>query len=641
VNGAVLLKKRFFCWILLFILLIIQTTPVEAHSSLEKTFPNGNEVLEKSPSTIEVWFQDPVVIHADSLKVLDSKGNQISTTKTVMDQKDSGHIITNLEKELAPGIYTVKVNVLALDGFVIKEEFRFSLNESVSKSQHKEFKLVKSSLKDGEIYTGSPKQLELWFNQPADLTAIGVFDDHQKVIGTKEPVIDSNDPRHVIIPFTEELSSGSYQVSWYASPVDKEMQTLQNMKLGVFYFAVDKFSSIQPGGEQADRFQWSSFGVSFGLKQISYWLSFIGLTILFGLSWFYSVILKNRVEQNQLNKTSFVFYLISVIGTILLLVHHKLDLTELSFNDFMLLKFTWIPIAQLVLITLGLWFKKIRPFLYGMALLLWPFVIGHASYPRYGGYLTMGTALLHVLAVAIWMGGLFAIIAKPKQKDSKDWLKAVGPSFSKWAFLSVVIIILTGIWMTVQFLPSFSLESLVRSEWGRSLLAKTVLFLLIVIIGYVQRKAVKQLSSKLVHSFSSGIRTELIYGVIIFFFAASLVAANPSAAEQGVYPKQTAQQDLNLNVEITPFKMGLNTITLKFQDHSDIRNVRVELRMPPDWKIENNAFKVDKGTYKLTGNLLHAAGTVNMKVKVVMQSGEEIKLPYKIVVPGEIRFNEF
>ena len=62
--------------------------------------------------------------------------------------------------------------------------------------------------------------------------------------------------------------------------------------------------------------------------------------------------------------------------------------------------------------------------------------------------------------------------------------------------------------------------------------------------------------------------------------------------------------------------------------------------MPPSWRIENNAFKVDAGTYKLTGNLLHAAGTVNMKVKVRMNNGDKIQIPYRIAVPGEVRFNE-
>lgn len=627
-------------FILLFFLLFIYTSTAEAHSSLEETFPKGGGVLEEAPSTIEVWFQDPVVIHQGSIKVIDSKGREIPTLTPESDAKDGGHILAELDKELGPGKYTVKTNVIAQDGYVIKEKFRFSVRGS-EKSEFKELELVKSNISDGEIYKGSPKQIELWFNQAADVTAFGIFNDNQQPVGTKEPVIDPEDSSHVTIPISEELSPGSYQITWYASPDKKETKEIQRDTVGVFYFAVDDFSSMKTNEGNDSIFEWSSLSFSIGLKQVAYWLTFIGFTGLFGISWFHSIILKNRVIQYRRNKINLMFYCLSLIGIALLITHHRLDLPELGIEEFLLLKFTWIPILQVGLLTLGMWMKKVRLLLFGMALILWPFIIGHASYPRYGGYITMIMTSLHIIAVAIWMGGLFSLIAKPKHQEKKEWLQKVGPSFSNWAMISVSFILFTGIWMTVEFLPSTSLESLLESEWGRSLLIKTVLFFLLIIIGYVQRKTVRQLSSKFTISFFKRVRIEVLYGLIIFFFAASLVAANPSAAEQGVY-KQTpeASNDLGLNVQITPLEMGLNTITLEFKENPKIENVKVELSMPPTWRIENNAFQVGKRTYKLTGNLLHGAGTINMKVKVLMENGKEVRLPYAIVVPGEVRFNE-
>ncbi|WP_188453336.1 copper resistance CopC/CopD family protein [Virgibacillus oceani] len=638
-NGFVLQtsKKLSFLTVLL-ALFFSFSLPANAHSTLKDTYPKGNEVLEDAPSRIEVWFQDPVVIHTDSIKIVDSAGNVVPAASK-LDSKNAGHIITKLKEKLEPGKYTVKINVIAQDGFVIEEEFRFSVIKPV-KSEFNELELVKSNISDGEIYKGSPKQVELWFNQAAEVTAFGIFDDNHQPVGVKQPKVDPKNPRHTIIPISRKLSSGSYQITWYAAPVNKGEQTIQSDRVGVYYFAVDEFSSMTPIGNNNSSIDWGTFKFSFGLKQIAYWLTFIGLTVLFGISWFYSVILKNRIEQPRRNKSILLFYLLSLVGIALLIIHHRIDLSGLSINEFLLIKFSWIPIVQLFLITIGIWIKKIRPFLFALALILWPFIIGHASYPRYGGYVTMAAASLHVLAVGIWMGGLIALIIKPKHQDSREWFKTVGSSFSKWALASVMIIIFSGVWMTVEFLPSFSIKSLVESEWGRSLLVKTILFLLLVIIGYIQRKAVKQLSSKLAQSFFGRVRAEIMYGVIIFFFAATLVAANPSAAEQGVYKETPTQQDLDLTVEITPLEMGLNTITLDFKNDPKIRNVKVQLSMPPDWRIENKAFEVDKGTYKLTGNLLHAAGTTNMKVNVLMESGEEIQIPYRIVVPGEIRFNE-
>ncbi len=90
------------------------------------------------------------------------------------------------------------------------------------------------------------------------------------------------------------------------------------------------------------------------------------------------------------------------------------------------------------------------------------------------------------------------------------------------------------------------------------------MFILLISIGYIQRQNVKKLGSKFAHSFSKRARIEVIYGVIILFFAATLVAANPSTAEQGVYRESTKQQDLDLSVEITPFRNGFKYDYFRF-----------------------------------------------------------------------------
>lgn len=632
-NGRILKVNVVFLYVIIFLfLLFTYTMSADAHSSLKKTFPKGGEVLVKTPKSVEVWFEDPVVTHNNSIKIMDSKGKQVPVSFS--GSEGDGHIITNLKEELENGTYMVKINVIAQDGYGIEEDFRFTVEEE-TKSETKEVRLLKSNVSDGEIYGNSPEQLDLWFNQAVELTAIGVFNDNHQPIGLKEAQIDSSNPRHITIPFTEKLSSGTYQITWNASLLNQETSSFQSSNMGVYYFAVKEFSPM--ARNKGNNAEWNISSLSFGLNQIAYWLTFIGLTALFGITWFEKIIIRNRVEQPTLN---IIFYFISMLGLILLIIHHKIDFSELTIKEFLAIRFSWVPMGQLILITVGLWFKNMRLFCFGVALILWPFIIGHASYPRYGGYITVVVASLHVLAVGSWIGGLWALVAKPKHLDSKDWFRKVGPYFSKWASISILLIGFSGIWMTIQFLPSFSIESLMDSKWGKSLIAKTLIFLLVISLGYLQRKTVKNYSIKLVDSFFRRARTEVIYGVVLFFFAATLVAANPSAAEQGVYKENTKQSDLNLNVKITPLEMGLNTITLDFENAPDIHHVKVEMTMPPLWSKENKAFKINHDTYKMTGNLLHAAGTTYMNVKVIMDSGEKVEIPYKIVVPGEVRVND-
>ncbi|MDC3418160.1 copper resistance protein CopC [Aquibacillus salsiterrae] len=610
---------------------------VSAHSSLKETYPEGNAVLETPPDKVEIWFQDPVAIHKESIQIIDSNKKIIQTGQTKVDPDDKRHLTTVLRNDLAAGDYKVKMNVIAQDGFVIEEQFTFTVAEQEKQeSLPEELELVKSNVSDGEIFQGSPNKIDLWFNQPAEITAFGIFNENYQPVATGTAEVDESDPNHLFIPISEPLNSGTYQITWYAAPVSKAEGANQADRVGVFYFAVDQFTSMEPVGGYKTKIDTNTFSFSFGLKQLAYWLSFIGLTVLFGLSWFHSFIHKAWTTRKIIPW----FYTLGILGIVLLIVDHRLDLPQLDLKNFILVKFVWIPIVQIILITLGLFVRKLRLLFIGLALLLWPFVIGHASYPRYGGYLTMAVSAVHILAVGIWMGGLVALLAKPKDQDGLEWIKQVGPNFSKWALVSVISIIISGVWMSIAFLPSFTFVTLIESEWGRMLLMKVVFFLFLLLLGYFQRKAVIRISAAAANTFIRKIRTEVIYGICILFFAASLVAANPSAAERGVYPETTDQEDLGLIVDIAPIQMGLNTISLEFAKDVPIEDVTVQLDMPPDWQIEVDAFEVEEGLYKLTGNLLHAAGTINMTVRVTLASGELVEIPYRIVVPGEVRFNE-
>lgn len=56
--------------------------------------------------------------------------------------------------------------------------------------------------------------------------------------------------------------------------------------------------------------------------------------------------------------------------------------------------------------------------------------------------------------------------------------------------------------------------------------------------------------------------------------------------------------------------------------------------MPPDSIIEDRAFSLGNGEYRLTGNLLHAAGVIQMQITAYTSKGKEINFPFEIRVPG-------
>lgn len=129
----------------------------------------------------------------------------------------------------------------------------------------------------------------------------------------------------------------------------------------------------------------------------------------------------------------------------------------------------------------------------------------------------------------------------------------------------------------------------------------------------------------------------MIYGLLIFLIASILVVSTPSAAEQGVYP--TSDDNIDLHIDFTPLYPGLNVLTMEF-GATDIEKVEVTLSMPPNYNVTYSAFKVDDNEFKITGNLLHATGTMTMEVKAIKTNGEELLSNYKIVIPEEMRFND-
>ncbi|QHJ70924.1 copper resistance protein CopC [Planococcus halotolerans] len=606
-----------------------------AHSTMEETFPSEGERLTEGPSTLEFWFQDPVVLHAESIQLKSQTGTKIKLEDTQIDPDDKTHLISNLIDELPPGSYAAKISVIALDGDVLEENLNFQVVEKEKTKHQPDFKIIQTYPEDGEITDGSPQKFDLWFNQPANITAIGVFDDRQQSISIKEPVIDPNDPNHVVIEFNEVLPKGSYQVTWYARPAASNDISLPDT-IDVFYFAVDEFTAIQQPSEGEP--VGSAWFASMGLKQTGYWLFFIGIMALFGLAFFQNVIHR---EPILLKRSTLSFFLLFFVftGVILVLVAQKSELDSLSFIQFLSLKFVWIPLLQLGLLLLGIFLTKGRLLFFAAALLLIPLITGHAAYPRYGGYLSLFMNALHLLAASIWVGGLLAILTFPKKEEMKKFLRSTLPAFSNWAFGSLTVIIVTGLYMTMKYVPSYTFESFWKSEWGKAIVLKMVLTLAVLLIGLFQRRLIKQVTEKALSKVVNRVRVEIIYAALLLLFASVLVVSTPGSAEQGVYPSTVEKEDIELDVNFSPLKLGLNVLTMEFEGEK-VEDVQVTLSMPPNYQVNYKAFKVEEGVFKLTGNLLHGAGTMDMTVKAETSQGEEVEFAFRVVIPGEMRFNE-
>ncbi len=57
-----------------------------------------------------------------------------------------------------------------------------------------------------------------------------------------------------------------------------------------------------------------------------------------------------------------------------------------------------------------------------------------------------------------------------------------------------------------------------------------------------------------------------------------------------------------------------------FKTEQEVKSVSVKIPMPPQYKVEYVAFKVGANQFAITGNVFHAAGTLFIEVRAVMEN---------------------
>ena len=109
------------------------------------------------------------------------------------------------------------------------------------------------------------------------------------------------------------------------------------------------------------------------------------------------------------------------------------------------------------------------------AALVIPGLSGHAGQTAPRG-LSLGLDWLHLTAGSIWIGGLIGLLvlwASLGSERRTTALATVVPRFSRVAFLSVMVLITSGVWASVLHLPT--LASLWQTSYGVAILIKVAL----------------------------------------------------------------------------------------------------------------------------------------------------------------------
>ena len=391
--------------------------------------------------------------------------------------------------------------------------------------------LLTSEPAPSAVLDQSPTEIALFFNEFVDTVfgKVRILDSSGNDIQTVKPVRDASNKSVVRAPISP-LEPGTYVVIWRVASADSHPVQ------GSFTFQIGNTSTEVSGisnGQVLERHGLAS------LFDVIRWVTYLGVVLLIG-----GIGLLQAVRTDRLSPRSTLALMggwaFAALGTLEGLIaygphisgykiYKAVDLSLLS--ETLTTQYGKMQLARLVLLSIigaliaviqfrGTWWWKFGAWASLVGITLTLSLAGHpvATNPV---ALSVGLDMLHMLAVSLWVGPLMIIVY-----DRNMWLatdeSTSGPSlrwFSRTAGFAVPVIVVTGLFQA--WLMMDGLGEILESRYGRTLIVKACLVLVLIALGGVSRVAMQQKRSG---SLRQSMGIEVLFGIIILTITSALVA---------------------------------------------------------------------------------------------------------------------
>jgi copper transport protein len=223
----------------------------------------------------------------------------------------------------------------------------------------------------------------------------------------------------------------------------------------------------------------------------------------------------------------------------------------------------------------------------------------------------------HLAGMAVWLGGLVMLVGFLLPRADERELSAILPVWSRWAALAVAGLFLAG---TIQALIEVStVSALVGTTYGRVIIAKIVLFSVVIAVAAYSRRLVRaRVAASRPFPLRRAIWAELGITAVVLALSASLVQITPGrtaeanaagAAATTYYSSLITGELYNLQVDVDPAAVGNNSVHLYAYTKDNRPQRVVEWRATaalPSAGIE----PLEMPLLPLTDN--HASGEINL-----------------------------
>ncbi len=507
--------------------------------------------------------------------------------------------------------------------------------------------LLDASPREGSQLKKMPDKVSLTFNERLGegVFNLQVRNDKGKLITTKKATMNrTNQTISLDVPSSKK---GIYTVSY--SVISADSHPVQ----GTYVFSIgEKIDQAITNGNsnQGENGKQSSFyNIGFSIVQTFYYLSLLWLVGFVLWKWYVpyqSDQQKQKYKRNvkYLQIAYIVFLLISIgVQSTALLKGSNLSQIKI-FVSHSATGWSWI--ACVLLACVGFFFilkNKWLDFIWVGLLLIATTLNGHAVASDVPVY-TMILDFTHLVTASLWAAGLVYLFMIWRKE--REQALAFLPIFSRVAFVSLILLILSGVLYTLKLLPDIT--ALFKTTWGLLLLAKIFMVMLVAGVGILIREHLRKNDSLSLGKF---LISDVSFMLIIVLIVAMITHLNPVPHNEPLVWKEN-KQDIEFLIRTSTLSPGKGSLSVKAslpQDGSSIQSMDIALSpkdkgelAPIDVPLKVNkdeSQKKQQVQYKMyeTNNLvIPYAGRWQIAVRLVTSNLDEVVI-YKDIIVYDVK----
>lgn len=424
-----------------------------------------------------------------------------------------------------------------------------------------------------DVLDAAPPEVSLLFDEPMEITpdAIRVLGPDGERVDTSATRLSDGDRR--LRTDVEPAARGTYTVAWRATSQDGHTLT------GSFVFHVE----VRTGAQEIDDSRPPSVIAAGGIGR---WLSFAGIVTAIGavaLALLADARARARLEVVVVSAAA-----VGAVGTALLLVAETATGAGRGLVDALSVVpdiglasrtgqlVTWrivlLAVACVLAAVPRLWERAPWAVLVPLgAAAVASSASGH-PWTASGRAVAVAADSLHLLAAGAWAGGTVALlVAVPVSTDTGRLVRR----FSALAVVMVAVVAVSGTVSALYQVPD--LDALLSTTYGQLLIAKVALFLLLVLIGWVNRSRIVPRIETLLGALVRNVRLEVAVIAVLLAVTAALVEQPPARVTVERPVDTTVEADgATMQLTVEPARVGDNTLHIYFYDAQGLQALPVD-----------------------------------------------------------------